>query len=271
MRQCLAVVLFTLLPVTAHAQWMADIHRDAPIYVGPEATPTPLRVAAIGTRLRVLAERGDWLQVEFGDPQYGRRVGWLQRQYVTLTPDRLTPMDLSVGAPPSAAAGTAGAQSRGDFHSFSRRETSVGWAFLHASEDFVDVNSTLGWNFSHTTNLASWLGIVADIGGHYKTELFGFADVDVMEHTFMGGPRFSFRESHLAVPFAQVLLGLARYDLNAEDEHRSFHDFALQPGGGVDLGGPNVAARFELGWRRVFDDAGSSNEFRIVVGAVFRH
>ena len=269
MRQSLAVVLFTLLPVIAHAQSMADVHRDAPIYIGAEATPTPLRVAAIGTRLRVLAEKGDWIQVEFADPQFGRRVGWLQRQYVTLTPDRLAPTDVSVSDPTAKIYGTPSAAS--DLRSFSRRETAVGWAFLHASDDFVDVNSTLGWNFSQATNLTPWLGIVADVGGHYKTELLGFADFEVMQHTFMGGPRFSFRESHHAVPFAQLLLGLARYDFDVAGEHHSVHDFAIQPGGGVDLGGPNLAARFEVGWRRVFTEPAPSNEFRIVLGVVFRN
>ncbi len=58
-------------------------------------------------------------------------------------------------------------------------------------------------------NLTPWLGIVGDFGGHYKTQLFGLEDIDVMQHTFMAGPRFAFREAALAVPYAQFLVGLA--------------------------------------------------------------
>ena len=49
---------------------------EAPIYVVP-GYQTPLRVVAAGSVLRVVARRDDWYQVEFKDPQWGRRVGFV--------------------------------------------------------------------------------------------------------------------------------------------------------------------------------------------------
>ena len=49
---------------------------EAPIYVAPGYHP-PLRVAGAGSVLRVLAVQDDWYQVEFKDPQWGTRVGYI--------------------------------------------------------------------------------------------------------------------------------------------------------------------------------------------------
>lgn len=57
----------------------------APAFLLPDTTRTPLRVLERGTRLRVLEERGDWVRVEFNDPQFGPRVGYVQRKYVQIS------------------------------------------------------------------------------------------------------------------------------------------------------------------------------------------
>ena len=111
---------------------------------------------------------------------------------------------------------------------------------------------------------------MGDFGGHYKSEILGY-DFDAMEHTFMGGPRFAFRQSAVAVPYAQFLIGLARRDAtDTFGDHVSANDFAIQTGGGIDVGNRNLASRFEVGWRRVFADGYAFNEFRVVIGVVFR-
>jgi hypothetical protein len=89
---------------------------EAPIYVAP-GYQTPLRVVGTGSVLRVVAVQDDWYQVEFKDPQWGSRVGFVA---VTSTqtnstasslpepmdlsiqepkPDQLKPMDLSIRSP----------------------------------------------------------------------------------------------------------------------------------------------------------------------------
>jgi hypothetical protein len=59
----------------------------APVYVLPDAERTPLRTLPPGTRLRVLREQGDWLRVEFDDPWWGPRVGYIERKLVEITED----------------------------------------------------------------------------------------------------------------------------------------------------------------------------------------
>jgi len=60
----------------------AVISEAAPVYVLPDASRTPLRTLDAGTRIRLLQQRGDWDQIEFSDPQWGPRVGWVQRRFV---------------------------------------------------------------------------------------------------------------------------------------------------------------------------------------------
>jgi hypothetical protein len=50
--------------------------------------------------LKVLAQDGDWFQVQFEDPQWGRRTGWVQGKHVSVTNESLKPMDLSVRETP---------------------------------------------------------------------------------------------------------------------------------------------------------------------------
>src|SRR4029453_2657408 len=97
-----AALLFCLVSTTADAQQFATVTTNAPIYAAAQETPTPLRVAAVGSRLRVLSTEGDWVQVEYYDPQLGRRTGWVLRHYISLTSHDLRPMDLSVPRAPPA-------------------------------------------------------------------------------------------------------------------------------------------------------------------------
>jgi hypothetical protein len=59
---------------------------SAPVFLRPDATMTPLRQLAPGTRVRVLETRGEWLRVEFEDRQYGRRTGYIQKMFVRVEP-----------------------------------------------------------------------------------------------------------------------------------------------------------------------------------------
>jgi hypothetical protein len=74
----------------------------APIFLYQDDQRIPLRTAAVGTVLQVIGVDGDWYNVRFQDPEYGPRVGYIQKKYLK-TPD-LTPMDLSVKPTPPASA-----------------------------------------------------------------------------------------------------------------------------------------------------------------------
>jgi len=274
MRLGAALLFFCLISTTVNAQQFATVTTNAPIYADAQETPTPLRVAAVGTRLRVLSTVGDWIQVEYNDPQLGRRVGWVLRHYVSLTSQDLRPMDLSVPeappAPPPLDQPTTAVPTNMGSMPFPRSETSFGWSFLHVSGELLDVNSAAGWNVSVAGNVTPWLGIVGDATGNYKGGLT-VSDPDLSIHAFMGGPRFSGRSSPVAVPFAEFLVGFTRTSYDLDGVGDSSTDFTIQPGGGVDFGNERVAARLSIAWRRVFYEPTPNNMFRFVAGVVIRH
>jgi hypothetical protein len=74
----------------------ATVTAAAPIFAAPDAARQPLRVAAAGTILKVLKEEGDWVQVQFADPQWGPRTGWIEAKSIRISRPDLQPMDLSV-------------------------------------------------------------------------------------------------------------------------------------------------------------------------------
>jgi hypothetical protein len=270
-----AALLILVISTPASAQQFATVTTNAPIYAAAQETPTPLRVAAVGSRLRVVSTEGDWVQIEYNDPQLGRRVGWVLRHYISLTSQDLRPMDLSVPEAqplPSAAPvqPTAAPTLPVTSLSFPRSETSLGWSFLHASGEFLNMNSALGWNVSVAGNVSPWFGIVGDATGNYKAGLTVVNEPDVAIHTFTGGPRFSARTSPVAVPFAEFLVGFTRTSFDIDGVGDSSTEFTIQPGAGVDIGNERVAARLSFAWRRVFYEGNPTNMFRFVGGVVLR-
>jgi len=282
MRLGAALLVFFLIPAVASAQQFATVTTNAPIYAAAEETPTPLRVAAVGTRLRVLSTQEMWVQVEYNDPQLGRRVGWVMRYYISLTSTDLRPMDLSVPeAPPAPSVpgqpnvvpptpATSNPIPPVASVRFPRSETSLGWSFLHASGEFLTLNSAVGWNVSVAGNVSAWLGIVGDATGNYKSGLTAEGEPDVAVHTFLGGPRFSARRSPVAVPFAEFLVGFTRTSFDVSGVGDSSTEFTIQPGGGVDIGSERVCARLSVAWRRVFYEGEPTNMLRFVAGVVIR-
>ena len=97
---CVVFIAFTSTVLSAQTAATASVSTQALIYLRP-GMDVPLRVAAAGTILKVLREEGEWVEVEFNDPQYGRRVGWVQGQLIRISRPELQPMDLSVGPKPA--------------------------------------------------------------------------------------------------------------------------------------------------------------------------
>jgi hypothetical protein len=97
-----ALLLF-LLPSSAHSQ-EAVVTTAAPIFLMPDVRRTPLRTAAANSRLRVIEEQPDgWVKVEFRDPQFGMRIGFIEARYIKISRPELVPLDLSVGKEPERA------------------------------------------------------------------------------------------------------------------------------------------------------------------------
>jgi hypothetical protein len=93
-----AVFIFSLLLASSAFAQQAVVTSTAPIFVRPGAIE-PLRTAAVGTVLRVVGQEGDWIQVQFKDPRWGLRTGWVQATLLDISRAETTPMDLSVTAP----------------------------------------------------------------------------------------------------------------------------------------------------------------------------
>ena len=73
---------------------------EAPILLDPSST-TALRVAAVGTSLIAFEEQNGWLRVQFQDPQFGLRTGYVATRFVRIVRAAQRPTDLSVPPQPS--------------------------------------------------------------------------------------------------------------------------------------------------------------------------
>jgi opacity protein-like surface antigen len=144
-------------------------------------------------------------------------------------------------------------------------DVAFGYSLIHDSE--LEETFPMGWAFAANGNLNDMFSVVGEIGGNYKTvDVFG-TDFSFRVHSFMGGMRFR-NDQGKAVPFAQVVLGLARLNASFLGESESSNEFAIQPGGGVDF---RVTDRFAVrvqGDYRIITGEDSWNEFRFGVGGV---
>jgi hypothetical protein len=182
----LIVLSFGATPASAQTvtRGTATVTANAPIYIGPAVSPTPLRVAAPGTVLRVMGQEGDWFQVEFNDPQWGPRVGWVQRTYVEVRVPELEPMDLSVRDAVPVTAPTPVRQSSQTTSTASGRTAwrEKGWIDVNvgfASSAQSSLKTTATWVQDQETATASVTyssptGVSFDFGGGgMLTETFG--------------------------------------------------------------------------------------------------
>ena len=71
-----AALLFCLMSATASAQEFATVTTNAPIYATAQETPTPLRVAAVGSKLRVHFHRAGLVPGRLQRPAVGQ-ARWL--------------------------------------------------------------------------------------------------------------------------------------------------------------------------------------------------
>ena len=133
-------------------------------------------------------------------------------------------------------------------------ELSGGYSFVRAVGDGVN-----GWSASIAGNPTKYLGIVGDFAGYYEN---GGA-----LHSFMFGPRFSYRRHKTVTPFAQVLVGGARATNGGSDSM-----FTAALGGGLDFRvAPNLALRLpQVQYVMARDEGINTGVFRLDLGIVFR-
>lgn len=79
---------------------------------------------------------------------------------------------------------------------YPKAEVFTGYSYLRG--DF-DANFN-GWNVSVAGNPSKWFGVVADFSGVYVE--------DAKLHTFLFGPKFSYRDNERVTPYVQTLFGV---------------------------------------------------------------
>lgn len=153
-----------------------------------------------------------------------------------------------------------------------------------------------GWNASVAANLNKWFGLVVDFSGHYDsssqtfsttfpdgTVITGESDFKRNAHTFLIGPRFSYREHDRLTPFAHVLVGGTRQHIETDtiirgpvEQRFDFSDsntrFVGSLGGGLDVKlTESIALRViqaDYQWTRL--SGVTQDNARVSTGIVFR-
>ncbi len=137
--------LVLLLAGPAHAQSgnTATATANTPVYIAPDTSRTPLRVAAQGTVFTVVSEEGEWTKVQFKDPQWGVRVGYVATSSLRFSRPDLEPMDLSaVPAKQSAEPDRTATPQRA---SGKPRPWEVPEPTRSFERGFIDVNFGVAW------------------------------------------------------------------------------------------------------------------------------
>ncbi len=154
-----------------------------------------------------------------------------------------------------------------------KAEISGGFSLLRAVE-LSSVNF-YGWDASVAGNLNRWFGLVGDFSGHYAKAGPGFLGPSaprVNAHTFLFGPRFSYRSDGRLTPFAHVLFGAAHGSAGVFGVTLSDTAFAMAAGGGIDIRlADRIALRaFQADYLMTRFGGVHQNSVRLTIGMVFR-
>lgn len=301
MRHMLALTLTFLATAAAFAQsgGTAVAISHTPVYVAPDASRTPLRTAAQGTVFTVLAEQGEWTQVQFKDPQWGIRVGYVATRALRFRRPELEPMDLSTAtadpAPPRYAAPpphnvttsrmeqrrslwpTFAAVGRGGFTFGTRVAPLAGTEFSARVAPMLMVYGSFDW---HRDVSPSWIGELEDL----LNEVVDDVDLEVRTPAFVGmggvkvmAPRGAIR------PYAMGGFGVARTKARFEIDGIDVLDLALglgeldeddvrftkpvfEVGGGVMLANGGSYADISYRFRKALDTGEPVNVSGIYAG-----
>lgn len=162
-----------------------------------------------------------------------------------------------------------------------KAEVYGGYSFFRADDAVSGYSNRLtslnlhGWGASVAGNLTDWFGVVGDFSGHYgspKVFRFQIPGVDTNVHTFMAGPKISFRSGSAFTPFGQALIGATRASAGTFGFGVADHALSAALGGGLDIRvSDSIAIRAiqaDYLMTRFFDER--QNNIRLSAGIVFR-
>jgi opacity protein-like surface antigen len=141
-----------------------------------------------------------------------------------------------------------------------------GYSYFNA-EGVPDRDNFHGWNASVAFNLHQNWSLVFDVSGQYGDPI----GVDLNQHSFLAGPRYSFRNHERVTPFLHALGGFMNEKVTFAGVDDSNSAFAMALGGGVDV---DITDR--VAWRAIqaeyflttFNDHSQDN-VRVGTGVVF--
>ncbi len=123
----------------------------------------------------------------------------------------------------------------------------LGYSYDRTSVVSNDTTSLNGWDATLEGKLLPWIGLVADVDGHYGRHNFSGSSANVTAHNALFGPRVSVEIQRFR-PFAEFLVGVGRISRSSGISDSST-SFANAVGGGLDyrIAGP-VTLRGQLDW-----------------------
>jgi hypothetical protein len=146
----------------------------------------------------------------------------------------------------------------------------AGYSYAKADIGGGDRTNLNGWNGSLEGKLFPFVGIVADVSGHYGSQDFGGVTGDGRVLTAVFGPRVSFSVGKIR-PFAEAMFGVSHLKVDFPTfSSGTDTSFASVYGGGIDYHlVPLLAWRVEGDALRTTFGSGTQNNFRLSTGLVF--
>ena len=283
--------LMIAIPVSADAQGTqatATTVAAAPVYASRDASQAPLRVAREGSVLLLLDVDGEWCRVEFQDPEFGRRTGYVQMKYVRLEGNPATG-----NARPTAPSGTQGS-SQGFIFTDDKSHSSG--FFLGGGLEGNGIVSTEG-GFASAADSGPGLGLVVGYGFSPRWSLYGqlsgasmttdtIEDAYALGHFDLGTRIHFLAGEHRVVPFVQLALSSRAIaaDVLVGLRVRRFEAFGVGAGFGGGLNAhftPKVAfsaavawsvgnfSRYEVDGVEVANNSYSASSARVHLGLVW--
>ena len=116
-----------------------------------------------------------------------------------------------------------------------RMEIFGGYSYLRLDADTNNDQDLNGFNTSFTYNFNRFLGATGEISGHYGDTRVAGVNADLNQYFFLFGPKFAYRGNERVTPFAHVLLGVVRFDVDRGPISATTTQFAMAVGGGLDV------------------------------------
>jgi hypothetical protein len=235
---------------------------DAPVFPGPSTDQAPLRIGKAGSVLRLVSVNGDWCQVEFNDPERGRRTGYVQTKNLQLSETDAAPSFVpSAGSAAqivNASAPSGLLDARGDI--------AAGYSVLPLWIDGKNKTLPLGWFVSSSARVTKGLAIAGEASGHYDSTSSSGANLRGDVYSLAAGPRVLFGNAR-ALGFVQLLVGSAHFAAGEGGSGNNRWAFLWNTGGGVDVSMTSkLALRTQLDYQFFTAEGDTQHGLRFGVG-----